>query len=176
MAKSDDGTLDVHLRLPVELGGPGGGTNPEQLLAASYAACEVNAAALAPPTAPDPHALACAIHRELAAEHGMDSTCAPGRPASSDSDGLENWLQLHAARLRSGCLVLCSPTATKIGLQSAGYAIGTYTDIYGNLLDLETRRYRALVLAVGAVDAQGNALAAEALSPPSQIFPPFAAG
>ena len=39
IAKSDDGALDVHLRLPVELGGPGGGTNPEQLLAASYAAC-----------------------------------------------------------------------------------------------------------------------------------------
>ena len=38
-ARSDDGALDVHLRLPVELGGPGGGTNPEQLLAASYAAC-----------------------------------------------------------------------------------------------------------------------------------------
>lgn len=39
IARSDDGALDVHLRLPVALGGPGGGTNPEQLLAASYAAC-----------------------------------------------------------------------------------------------------------------------------------------
>ena len=39
IARSDDGALDVHLRLPVELGGPGGGTNPEQLFAASYAAC-----------------------------------------------------------------------------------------------------------------------------------------
>lgn len=39
VARSDDGALDVHLRLPVALGGPGGGTNPEQLLAASYAAC-----------------------------------------------------------------------------------------------------------------------------------------
>jgi Ohr subfamily peroxiredoxin len=39
IARSDDGALDVNLRLPVELGGPGGGTNPEQLLAASYAAC-----------------------------------------------------------------------------------------------------------------------------------------
>jgi len=38
-ARSDDGALDVELRLPVELGGAGGGTNPEQLLAASYAAC-----------------------------------------------------------------------------------------------------------------------------------------
>jgi len=39
IARSDDGALDAHLRLPVELGGSGGGTNPEQLFAASYAAC-----------------------------------------------------------------------------------------------------------------------------------------
>lgn len=36
---SDDGALQVELRLPEAMGGPGGGTNPEQLLAASYAAC-----------------------------------------------------------------------------------------------------------------------------------------
>jgi osmotically inducible protein OsmC len=34
-----DGALDVHLRTPVELGGPGEGTNPEQLFAVGYAAC-----------------------------------------------------------------------------------------------------------------------------------------
>jgi len=39
IARSDDGALDIHLRLPTALGGPGGGTNPEQLLAACYAAC-----------------------------------------------------------------------------------------------------------------------------------------
>lgn len=39
IARSDDGALDVHLRLPAEMGGPGGGTNPEQLLAAGYASC-----------------------------------------------------------------------------------------------------------------------------------------
>jgi lipoyl-dependent peroxiredoxin len=39
IARSNDGALDLHLRLPRELGGPGGGTNPEQLLAAGYAAC-----------------------------------------------------------------------------------------------------------------------------------------
>lgn len=37
--RSDDGNLAVSLRLPPELGGPGGGTNPEQLFAAGYAAC-----------------------------------------------------------------------------------------------------------------------------------------
>jgi Ohr subfamily peroxiredoxin len=39
VARSDDGQLKVRLRLPPELGGPGGGTNPEQLFAAGYAAC-----------------------------------------------------------------------------------------------------------------------------------------
>jgi Ohr subfamily peroxiredoxin len=38
-AISDDGILDVDLRMPKELGGPGGATNPEQLFAAGYAAC-----------------------------------------------------------------------------------------------------------------------------------------
>jgi lipoyl-dependent peroxiredoxin len=34
-----DGALDVQLRLPNEMGGNGGGTNPEQLFAVGYAAC-----------------------------------------------------------------------------------------------------------------------------------------
>jgi len=37
-AVSDDGSLALVLRLPVELGGQGGGTNPEQLFAAGLAA------------------------------------------------------------------------------------------------------------------------------------------
>ena len=31
--------VDVQLRLPTEMGGQGGGTNPEQLFAVGYAAC-----------------------------------------------------------------------------------------------------------------------------------------
>ncbi len=38
-AVSDDGILDVDLRPPKEMGGPGGATNPEQLFAVGYAAC-----------------------------------------------------------------------------------------------------------------------------------------
>jgi Ohr subfamily peroxiredoxin len=34
-----DGALDVQLRTPTEMGGEGGGTNPEQLFAVGYAAC-----------------------------------------------------------------------------------------------------------------------------------------
>ncbi|HUJ64859.1 MAG TPA: organic hydroperoxide resistance protein [Acidimicrobiales bacterium] len=36
---SSDGLLDLDIRPPVELGGAGGGTNPEQLFALGYAAC-----------------------------------------------------------------------------------------------------------------------------------------
>lgn len=39
VVRSDDGNLDMELRLPPELGGPGNGTNPEQLFAAGFAAC-----------------------------------------------------------------------------------------------------------------------------------------
>ena len=38
-AVSSDGTLDLQLGIPVEMGGSGQGTNPEQLFAAGYAAC-----------------------------------------------------------------------------------------------------------------------------------------
>jgi osmotically inducible protein OsmC len=37
--RTDDGALEVDIRIPAELGGPGGGTNPEQLFAVGYAAC-----------------------------------------------------------------------------------------------------------------------------------------
>jgi lipoyl-dependent peroxiredoxin len=37
--KSSDGALEVDLRLPKELGGEGGGTNPEELFAVGFAAC-----------------------------------------------------------------------------------------------------------------------------------------
>jgi Ohr subfamily peroxiredoxin len=36
---SDDGQLDLDVRIPTAMGGPGGATNPEQLFAAGYAAC-----------------------------------------------------------------------------------------------------------------------------------------
>jgi len=38
-AFTNDGKIDVKLAPPVELGGNGEGTNPEQLFAAGYAAC-----------------------------------------------------------------------------------------------------------------------------------------
>jgi Ohr subfamily peroxiredoxin len=37
--RTSDGVLEVDLRTPEELGGSGGGTNPEQLFAIGFAAC-----------------------------------------------------------------------------------------------------------------------------------------
>lgn len=42
-AKSSDGLLDVKLSVPKEMGGAGGGVNPEQLFAAGYSACFIGA-------------------------------------------------------------------------------------------------------------------------------------
>ncbi|MFJ7945435.1 organic hydroperoxide resistance protein [Streptomyces sp. NPDC096354] len=45
-AVSSDGKLDLELAIPVEMGGSGQGTNPEQLFAAGYAACFASALGL----------------------------------------------------------------------------------------------------------------------------------
>jgi Ohr subfamily peroxiredoxin len=37
--RTSDGALEVDLRMPPELGGQGGGTNPEQLFAVGFASC-----------------------------------------------------------------------------------------------------------------------------------------
>lgn len=42
-ARTSDGTFEVGLALPKELGGNGKGNNPEQLFAAGYAACFIGA-------------------------------------------------------------------------------------------------------------------------------------
>lgn len=41
--RTDDGLLDLKLAVPKEMGGAGGGVNPEQLFAAGYSACFVGA-------------------------------------------------------------------------------------------------------------------------------------
>ncbi|WP_327127247.1 organic hydroperoxide resistance protein [Streptomyces sp. NBC_01727] len=45
-AVTSDGKLDLELAIPVEMGGSGQGTNPEQLFAAGYAACFASALGL----------------------------------------------------------------------------------------------------------------------------------
>ena len=45
--RTSDGQLDVDLQAPTEMGGPGDGTNPEQLFAVGYGACFTGALGLA---------------------------------------------------------------------------------------------------------------------------------
>ena len=45
--RTSDGQLEVDLQAPTEMGGPGGGTNPEQLFAVGYGACFTGALGLA---------------------------------------------------------------------------------------------------------------------------------
>jgi Ohr subfamily peroxiredoxin len=44
--RTSDGNLDVQIRVPTDLGGTGGGTNPEQLFAVGFASCFESALAL----------------------------------------------------------------------------------------------------------------------------------
>jgi osmotically inducible protein OsmC len=44
--KTNDGALEVDLRIPQEMGGEGGGTNPEQLFAVGFASCFESALAV----------------------------------------------------------------------------------------------------------------------------------
>ncbi len=37
--RSDDGIIELAMKMPPAMGGPGGGTNPEQLFAAAYCTC-----------------------------------------------------------------------------------------------------------------------------------------
>jgi osmotically inducible protein OsmC len=41
--KSSDGTIELDIRTPKEMGGQGGGTNPEQLFAAAWGPCYLGA-------------------------------------------------------------------------------------------------------------------------------------
>lgn len=41
--RSSDGVLDLKLAVPKEMGGAGGGVNPEQLFASGYSACFIGA-------------------------------------------------------------------------------------------------------------------------------------
>ena len=42
-SRTSDGSFDVKLAVPKEMGGAGGGVNPEQLFAAGYSACFIGA-------------------------------------------------------------------------------------------------------------------------------------
>lgn len=74
--RTTDGQLELDLRVPKEMGGDGGATNPEQLFAVGYVACFESALA------------AVARRRRLdAGEVAIDSAVSCFRPATEAS----NW-------------------------------------------------------------------------------------
>ena len=72
---TDDGTLDVVVNPPKEMGGSGTGTNPEQLFAAGYSACFQGA-------------LAVVARREKADVTGSTVTAKVGIGKNDDGFGL----------------------------------------------------------------------------------------
>lgn len=82
-AASADGALRVHMTLPPALGGTGGdGTNPEQLLAAGYAACFLSAIKSA------------AVHSHVTIAEDANVTATVGIAPREDRDGLTLQLAL----------------------------------------------------------------------------------
>ena len=93
---SDDGILDTDVRIPKEMGGAGGATNPEQLFAAGYAACFHSALKVVAGregwTSPAPrsrHRSASAHSTTAGSASPSSSTCTPrpstGRPPKRSS-------------------------------------------------------------------------------------------
>ena len=82
--RSSDAIIDLDLRMPKSLGGPGGeGTNPEQLFAAGYSACFESALRLV------------ARSKKIALEKG--TITAHVTIGSTDGGGFGLAVELHAA-------------------------------------------------------------------------------
>jgi peroxiredoxin, Ohr subfamily len=80
--RSADGALSADLAIPKELGGPGGlATNPEQLLAAGFAACFDNAIRL--------------VARRKKVSIGQESVTARVGIGPNDSGGFQLSVELH---------------------------------------------------------------------------------
>lgn len=73
--RTADGTVEFDLAIPQEMGGPGGGANPEQLFAAGYAACY--------------HSALQAVAREAKADLGESSVGARVGIGNNDNGGFE---------------------------------------------------------------------------------------
>jgi lipoyl-dependent peroxiredoxin len=84
-ARTEDGTFEVKLATPKELGGDGGeGNNPEQLFAAGYAACFIGAMKVA----------AGALKLRVPPEVAVTATVGIG-PRSEGGFGLDVELRVH---------------------------------------------------------------------------------
>ena len=78
---TEDGQVDVDVRVPTEMGGPGGATNPEQLFAAGYAACFHSAMKLVAGSLGRSHRRAPRRSADRVAPAADNVTCRVRRPA-----------------------------------------------------------------------------------------------
>ena len=85
------------------------------------------------------------------------------------AEPLKAWLQATTSAFESFYVVYFSPFATTEGPEGV-FSIGRYTDMYGDLLDLDERAYFAYALAVGAAK-NGETQAEDVLSDRSAKFP-----
>lgn len=115
--------------------------------------------------APSTHALAQSIWEKLTGEIPETKL----GPTANEPAGLERWLKPSEKQLASTYVVLFSPFAKEEGDTRKGFNLGRYSDMYGDLFDLDHRTYRGFVLAVGVSEA-GVRQAANVLSKPTEVF------
>jgi lipoyl-dependent peroxiredoxin len=116
-ARTEDGTFEVKLATPKELGGAGGeGNNPEQLFAAGYAACFIGAMKVA----------AGALKLRVPPEVAVTATVGIG-PRSEGGFGLDVELVVHLPNLER-------PDAER--LVDAAHQICPYSNATRNNVDV----------------------------------------
>jgi lipoyl-dependent peroxiredoxin len=116
-ARTEDGTFEVKLATPKELGGAGGeGNNPEQLFAAGYAACFIGAMKVA----------AGALKLRVPPEVAVTATVGIG-PRSEGGFGLDVELVVHLPGLER-------PVAER--LVEAAHQICPYSNATRNNVDV----------------------------------------
>lgn len=90
-------------------------------------------------------------------------------PTANEPAGLERWLKPSEKQFAATYVVLFSPFAQEEKGTGGEFKLGRYSDMYGDLFDLDHRTYRGFVLAVG-VSADGVRQAANVLSKPTEVF------
>lgn len=114
-----------------------------------------------------PQTLANALWKQINGEVSTGGSKPPPTPAT-----LVDWIEKATSGDGPYFVVYFSPFATKEGPSGKGFFLARYTDMYGDLFDLDDRSYKALVLAVGMEVASGEGQkAANVLSKPSAAFP-----
>lgn len=136
----------------------------DQLVAANYTSFDAKTNACQHPAT-----VSGAIRKQFIKEMSLHGPVAKDA-LDAQLKALDKWVHDHGKN--AFYVAYYSPFTNKDGWQTAGgYKVARYTDMYGDLFDLERRGYLALALAVGRLDKKLLPQAADVLSPPSDLFP-----